>query len=203
MKNQLLLATLLLSLNAQAGLYTESFTVTGGTIADGNPVGTTFAGVVSDIPAGYTIGSLTVGLNLSGGYNGDLYAYLVAPDQTMVMLLNQPGTAPFYAPGSGLNVTLDASAGTGIQTAAETAGVQFTGTYSAAGNLADFNGLIANGTWTLYFADLSSGGGTSTLNSWSLGITAVPEPANVALGVFAGLFAVAGLAKIVRRRKME
>jgi hypothetical protein len=39
------------------------------------------------------------------------------------------------------------------------------------------------------------------LNSWSLGITAVPEPVNVALGVFGGLFAIAGLIKIRRRKK--
>ena len=46
------------------------------------------------------------------------------------------------------------------------------------------NGSVADGTWTLFFADDASGGGTSTLNSWSLGITAVPEPVNVALAFF-------------------
>jgi hypothetical protein len=53
-----------------------------------------------------------------------------------------------------------------------------------------FNGLSsANGNWTLFFADLSGGDGANvtTLNGWTLDITAVPEPVNVALGVFAAL----------------
>lgn len=53
----------------------------------------------------------------------------------------------------------------------------------------NFNGSVADGTWTLFFADLASGGGTSELNSWSLGITVVPEPINAALGLFGVLFA--------------
>jgi hypothetical protein len=45
------------------------------------------------------------------------------------------------------------------------------------------------------------GGGTATLNSWSLDITAVPEPVNVALGCFAGLFLVVSLVRSQRVRK--
>ena len=44
-------------------------------------------------------------------------------------------------------------------------------------------------SWTLFFADLSPGD-TSTLNTFSLDITAVPEPVNVALVIFGGLLAV-------------
>ena len=51
----------------------------------------TFAGSVSDIPVGSVVLELTVELNISGGYNGDLYAYLVAPNGTLVVLMNQPG----------------------------------------------------------------------------------------------------------------
>jgi hypothetical protein len=51
-----------------------------------------------------------------------------------------------------------------------------------------FYGLTADGTWTLFFADLSSDTGShSQLTSWSMGITAVPEPVNVALGIFGGV----------------
>ena len=56
-----------------------------------------------------------------------------------------------------------------------------------------------NGTWTIFFADLSSGE-TSTLNSWSLDITAVPEPVNVALGISAGVFSLVALARNRRVR---
>lgn len=93
-----------------------------------------------------------------------------------------------------MNITLqDVGAANGsIQN--ETSSFVLSGSYNAAGSLSGFNGSAADGTWTLYFADLSSGGGASTLNSWSLGITAVPEPVNAALGVFVLLLlALAGL----------
>jgi hypothetical protein len=41
---------------------------------------------------------------------------------------------------------------------------------------------------------------TTTLNGWSLDITAVPEPVNVALGIFAGLAGVVGLARLAVRK---
>jgi subtilisin-like proprotein convertase family protein len=177
--------------SATANVQEPNFS--GGTIPDGNPVGVKFVGTVSDIPAGFTVSGLTVGLNISGGYNGDLYAYLVAPNGTLVVLLNQPGVSVdgWGASGAGMgngsvnSFMLSDSGNTSIQN--ETSGSVLLGTYSAAGSLVSFNGSVADGTWTLYFADLSSGGGTSTLDSWSLNIEAVPEPVNVALGIFGGL----------------
>jgi subtilisin-like proprotein convertase family protein len=196
MKNKILLGTLLLLVvSAHGALYTETFNSGSsvGTIPDGNPVGVTFGGMVSDTSGGIVSG-LTVSLNFSGGYNGNLYAYLVAPNGTRVLLLNQPGTAPFYAPGSGMNVTLSDAGSSSIQNAPETAGQQLTGTYSAAGALVNFNGSAADGNWELFFADEVNGGGTSRLNSWSLDINCVPEPVNVALGIF-GVVLTAGLAR--------
>ena len=43
-----------------------------------------------------------------------------------------------------------------------------------------FNGLDPNGVWTLYVADVSSGG-EGTLVGWGLQITTVPEPESAAL----------------------
>lgn len=195
------MAVLLTVISARASLYTETFSGVNTAIPDGNPVGISLSGVVSDVPAGWTVSGLTVGLNISGGYNANLYAYLVAPNGAMVVLLNQPGVTggnPFGNTGSGMNVTL-ADGGPAITASSDLS----QGTYAAAGALSGFNGSMADGTWTLYFADTVSGGGTSTLNGWTLGITAVPEPANVALGVFGGLFAIAGLTKSVRRRQTE
>jgi len=169
-----------------------------GTIPDGNPVGVSFTGNYDGAAAGATVGSLTVSFNISGGHNGNLYSYLVAPNGTMVMLLNQPGVTggnPFGYAGSGLNVTLTDTTTfggnpvTGIQTTAETPGQAFSGTYNAAGTLDKSNNSSANGEWTLFFADEVAGGGQATLNGWSLNITAVPEPVNVALGIF-GVIAV-------------
>ena len=166
-------------------------------IPDGNPVGVSFSETVSGIPGGSTVGGLTVDLTVSGGYNGNLYAYLVAPNGTLVMLLNQPGVTgsnPFGYAGSGLNVTLSDTASGNIQTMPETAGSVFSGTYQAAGTLANINGSVADGTWALFFTDMVPGGGQAELTGWSLGITAVPEPVNVALGLFAVmLIALAGI----------
>ncbi len=189
---------------AHAALYSESFTVNSA-IPDGNPVGAVFTGAVSDAPGGSTVGSLSVTLNITGGYNGDLYAYLVAPSGSMVVLMNQPGVTtgnPFGFSGSGFNITLsDTGTDGNIQTFSETPGGVVTGSFTAAGTVANLNGSSIDGTWTLFFADESSGGGTSVLNSWSLGITTpVPEPMTVALEMFAGLL---GVIALVRRFKVR
>ena len=97
--------------------------------------------------------------------------------------------------GSGFNnITLSDAGTQSIQTTVEPPGVAVTGTYNAAGTLGTFNNSSANGKWELFFADMMKGGGTSTLNSWSLNITVVPEPVTLALGLFAAmLLALAGV----------
>lgn len=197
MKRIILTALMALAFSARASLYPT------GSIPDGNPNGVAFTGTYDQATVGFTVSSLTISLNISGGYNGDLYAYLVAPNGALVVLLNQPGVAVngFGASGAGMNITFqDVGAANGnIENV--TSGSVLSGSYNAAESLSGFNGSLADGTWTLFFADMASGGGTSTLNSWSLGVTAVPEPVNVALGAFAGLFALTGLVKIVHQRK--
>ena len=177
-----MMATLLATvMNAGASLYPI------GNIPDGSPVGVSFTGNYDQAAPGATVSGLTVDLSISGGYNGNLYAYLVAPNGTMVLLLNQPGATignPFGYAGSGLNVTLSDTAAGSIQTTPETSGSTFSGNYQAAGTLANFNGSVADGNWTLFFADETAGGGQAILNGWSLNITAVPEPANIALVIF-------------------
>jgi subtilisin-like proprotein convertase family protein len=192
MNKKILLLTMPLLLavaSARGTLYTETFSP-GTVIPEGSPVGVTITGSVSGIPAGMTVGALTVGVDISGGYNGGLFAYLVAPNGTTVMLMNQPGVGVngFGASGAGLNITLSDAGGTSIQDV--TSGSVLSGTYSAAGSLSGFNGSAADGTWTLFFADLTSGGGSPDLLSWSLGITAVPEPVSLALVVLLGLLAL-------------
>ena len=146
-------------------------------IPDGNPVGVSTTGTVSGESG--VVSSITVSIVVSGGYDGDLYASLLAPDgTTSVVLLNQPGVTPenpFGYAGSGFDVTFLSAAPTSIQTTPEPAGEVFAGSYQPAGNLGSFAGAPANGTWTLYLADVSDGA-QSTLQSWSLSITTVPEP---------------------------
>jgi subtilisin-like proprotein convertase family protein len=194
-----LLATVM---NAGASLYPI------GSIPDGSPVGVSFTGTYDGAASGATVGSLTVNLSISGGYNGNLYGYLVAPNGTLALLLNQPGVTggnPFGYAGSGLNVTLtDATTlggnpVTGIQNTTETPGQLFSGTYNAAGTLGTFNNSSANGEWTLFFADMTPGGGQAQLTGWSLGITAVPEPVNVAMVIFGVCFVGMGAVRYARQ----
>jgi hypothetical protein len=58
-----------------------------------------------------------------------------------------------------------------------------------------FNGLNPNNTWGLLLWDNSTSGINNGLVSWSLGVTAVPEPVPVALGIFAGVFLVVIVAR--------
>jgi hypothetical protein len=207
MKARLLIlyATGVLTLNVQAGVYSG----TGGSIPDGKPTG--WATTVTVSGERSVITDVNVTLSISGGYNGDLYAYL-SYDGALLPLLNragkETGSGPTYWFGYGDagfdGVTLaDGGAMGNIHNYG--GGSVPTGTYSPdSGGLTfaeKFGGKNPNGTWTLFFADLSSGQ-QSTLGSWSLNIMAVPEPVNVALGVLAGLFLVVALArnKHVRNR---
>lgn len=166
-----------------------------GAIPVGNPVGVAFGGAFSQAGFDSPVTGITVGLDISGGYNAGLYAYLVAPNGTVVVLLNRPGTSvnPFGNTGAGMSVTLDDAASLGSINNTTT---YVSGTYSAVGTLSSFEGpsSSANGEWTLFFADLTRGGGQSTLLDWSLNLTVVPEPVLMALVTFvAMLLALAGL----------
>jgi subtilisin-like proprotein convertase family protein len=76
--------------------------------------------------------------------------------------------------------------------------------FNAAGGSATFASIFGGtdpyGNWTLFLSDLS-GGSIATLSSWSVGIEAVPEPANVALAVFGVLFGAVQTARCCRRRR--
>lgn len=194
MKTKLLSVAMLLGMMIQsraaiysAGNVNGSGTSLGLAIADGNPNGVYSSIAVSG--ANWSLSSLSVTLNISGGFNGDLYGYL-SYNGTLVTLLNRVGTGggnTFGFSTSGLNnVTLaDGSASNIHDVSVPGSAIS----YSAdGGSLASFNGSNPNGTWTLFFADMSGGGGTSTINGWSLDVTAVPEPVNIALGVLGGVF---------------
>jgi subtilisin-like proprotein convertase family protein len=187
---------------AQATLTISSGTLNT-TIPDGSSVGITSTLNVSGAGTILSPGdNVSVTLNLSGGYNGDLYAYL-SFNGTTVVLLNRPGVTGGNLLGytdagfnnvtlsGGNSVNVDSYGGGGVPS-----NVSFN---PSAGGTAfqAYNGMSANGNWTLFFADLSGGdgGNTSTLNSWSLDITAVPEPVNVALTIFLGLAALGGLGR--------
>ena len=188
------LLTVALNLSASAGLFTYNYSSgfqNGGIIPDGSADGWSDSRTISGLPS--NIEDVNVYLTLSGGANGDLYAYL-SHNGTLVPLLNRVGTGSgnpsqqvFGFSTAGFNnVKLDDSGSLNIHDAATPASSPTAYTPDG-GSLASFTGS-PNGSWTLFFSDTVGGNDPSTMLGWSLEITAVPEPVNVALGVFGGGF---------------
>jgi subtilisin-like proprotein convertase family protein len=154
------------------------------------------------------------GLGTYGGSNGDLYVYLTHQAGFSV-LLNRPGRRSGSSMGyddSGLGaVTFDDAAANGdvhsyrftLSGNHDTASSPLTGSWRPDGRNVDpgsvadtdnrgallnsFNGLNPNGDWTIFVADMQTGGQVQ-INSWSVSVTAVPEPATTALATGLGLF---------------
>jgi hypothetical protein len=214
-KNYLFIGLLALgpALSSSAAIYSVgnvngSGTTLNAAIPNGNPNGV--ASAINVSTPDYQLTDVAVILNMAGGYNGSLYTYL-SYDGTLVTLLNRIGVgtinggAPFGSSDSGFNnVTLGSTGGDVHWVSA--GGGALTGSYQADGRQINplsspssfnangtftldgsFAGVNPNGTWTLFFADLASGGGTNVLQGWSLDISAVPEPVNVALAIFGAL----------------
>jgi len=143
---------------------------------------------------------------MSGGWNGDLYAYL-RHGSGFSVLLNRPGRSLDELQGSGtvdLSVVFDDLALADIHTAIPSLG-SASGTFQPDAReidpdnaldtsprtafLSSFEGLDANGDWTLYVADVATGD-TMTLGSWSLSVTGVPEPSAALLGAMGACLAL-------------
>jgi subtilisin-like proprotein convertase family protein len=216
---------------AHAALYDSGLTTVGSQIPDGNlnPLQNTLH--ISSFGSGDTVvaDSVRVTVNISGGYNGDLYGYLVSSSGGFAVLLNRVGVThdnplganDFGNNGSGFNVTFVASP-TGIpdihtfdpgrnnavvNTSVGVDGRNInpqTGAFATTPNrtalLSSFNGLTANGDWTLAIADVLSGD-IATLDSWRLEFTATPEPVHLALGIFGALFGVVQAGRYLRRKR--
>lgn len=196
------LLVLLPSLSARAGTsITQTWNISTA-IPDNDDIG--FSNTQSLTAPGITgIESVTVGLNFAGGWNGDLYAYLVH-DGVISVLLNRPGRSLANGDGaasSGMTINLSDIAATDIHTAIPMSGGSVSDTFQPDGRtrdplavydtdprpamLASFQGLDVNGSWTLFVADQAAGE-VSTLQSWSLTVTGVPEPSTcMLLGAFA------------------
>jgi len=102
----MMLVLVALTLSVQASyipMYSLNQSFSGGTIQDGNAVGSVFTGNFTANTWEQVV-AVAVTLNITGGYNSDLYAYLVAPNGAVMLLMNQASGLG----GSGMNVTLSA-----------------------------------------------------------------------------------------------
>ena len=175
----------------------ESYTfTTNRVVSDGNAAGLSDVRNVNSAIG--TITSLKVRLKLTGEFNGDLYGY-VRHSSGFTVLLNRPGRNAANDPGyadSGFDVTFQAGAANGDihvyqNVTAPASGSPLTGIWEPDGrnvdpdvvtnasprntSLTNFNALDAAGEWTLYLADLDSGG-TNMLTEWGLDITGAAYP---------------------------
>ena len=202
--------------SANSGLVTEtnSFTSLSRNVPDGNSSGLSDIHLVSSSIAKIT--SLRVQLNIAGEFNGDLYAYLRHTQDGLTnfcTLLNRVGRTTNDINGydnSGFNVFFDATAANGDihnyrALTNPPPGVPLTGVWQPDGrtndpsvvlntspratSLSSFAGLGGGGEWTLFLADLVTGG-TNTLVGWGLEITGqgVPQitwasPADITYGI--------------------
>ncbi len=145
----------------------------------------------------HVITDIAVTLNIAGGYNGDLYAYL-SHSNGFAVLLNRVGRTSTDDDGygtPGFAVTLVGNAAADIHRyeslnpAYNVAG-QLTGTWGSDGRdvspdvsldttartatLDEFRGMDPNGEWTLFFLDASAGG-DATLTGWTVDVSTSSE----------------------------
>lgn len=165
------------------------------------------------------------GTGIDGAFNGDYFVELVNSSGGFAVLLNRAGVSSSNPSGNadnGFSVTFSDSAVHDIHLYQNYSDIfnlngQLTGAWQPDGEnisplaavsafdaaltqqtamLSSFNGGNPNGTWTLFLADLSAGG-TGQLDSWSMDITTVPEPAQTS---FLAVCMVAGLWFLHRRK---
>jgi subtilisin-like proprotein convertase family protein len=173
-------------------IETHSFTNLNREVPDGSASGISDVRALSSAVA--SISSVRVKLRMNGEYDGDLYGFLRHANSARTnycVLLNRPGRAagrPYGYADSGLDVTFDAFAANGnihdyqsltnfpdgsplagcwqpdgrTNDPATTLAAQLPAT-----SLDSFTGTDANGEWTLFLADVDSGG-TNTLLGWEL-----------------------------------
>ena len=162
------------SLSAHAALYTFNYTDSGAIPQSG----TTFsaAHTPSGMPSSITSVEMILTFNDSASLSGN------STGIQGHLLLGTSGDSPF------VNFYPTATSSSGAERSYD---VSFSGSPGTG-----FNGLNPNNTWSLMLWDNSHTGIENGLVGWSLDVTAaVPEPVNVALGIFAGVFLVVIVAR--------
>ena len=143
--------------------------------------------------------------DITGGFNGDLYAQLPGSTGSVAVLLNRvglvAGNASQSADSFDIKLTDEDSTGHSYQNTGYTlTGGQLTDDFavdseSVAGMDPSLAGANPNAQRTLFASDLSAGAGNGTLVSWGTTI-AIPEPHTWALMVAGGAMLLA-----LRRRR--
>ena len=201
----LFVTLIILPFSNYAAVLTPSSGSVNTAIPDNDSNGITSVITVSGETDSITDLKVTLNLSASGGeaFNGDYYAYLTHDTiNGFAVLLNRPGKTAANSIGTDgagfTNVVFDDDAGNGDVHVYETtlgagfnAGDALTGTWapdarnidpanvldtdSRTAHLSSFDSQVPNGEWTLFIADMASGG-SLTLSDWSMEITIAPVP---------------------------
>ncbi len=194
-------------------------------IPDGDLAGMSQS-ITINAPANVGVAGVTVTLNITGDSMGDLYGSLFHNGK-LAVLLNRVGRTHSDSSGyldSQLDVTFGDAGDMGdihnyrliLTGSANVAPIgPVTGSWAPDGRninpihvldtsprnalLSNFIGTEANGTWTLFLADVDSGG-QNRLNSWSLQIVPVPEPAGTTMAAGAMLCLFVFVVRRLRER---
>jgi hypothetical protein len=187
MKTKIGIFGLLMALSVPAGAAVYNFgTLNGdsplGAIPDNNTLGLSESYTVSGL--GSSLSDLSLTFVLQGGAATDLSGYL---------RLGNTVSSPAFDLTSLIQGTAEAPGGTTYTLDFNTPGFQTT-----------FSGQNPNDAWTLFFADTVAGD-TTTLNGWSLNLSAstVPEPASAALLAFGIVFIGVGSWRRFKRQRQS
>lgn len=149
------------------------------------------------------VGKVTVTLNnLTHGYPADLDLLLASPSGERVVIMSDAGGGPPNRGVTNVTITLDDDAIVALPSSS----LLTNGTYRPfdytdpntdvfptpapagpyATNLAAFNGINPNGTWSLFVVDDSTGDAGAVANGWTLTITAI-DPVSPTAGLGLGM----------------
>jgi len=117
--------------------------------------------IMSNVPVGATITDISVTMNVTHTFDGDLDITLTGPNATTIELSTDNG-------GAGDNFTNTVFSNTAV-TAVTAGAAPFTGSFLPEGDLTTLFS-VPNGTWTLSITD-DAGGDIGTLDNWSITIS--------------------------------
>jgi subtilisin-like proprotein convertase family protein len=143
-------------------LIAQTFNGTGGGITDDNVPNNFNLNVSGVVPAiaDTNYGLVTACINITHTYDSDLRIQLIAPDGTIITLVDGAGGGNDDFTGTCFNYTASTSIMSGS--------APFTGTYKSMGRMGNVNnGQNPNGTWILRITDTYASD-VGTLLNWSL-----------------------------------
>ena len=151
------------------------------------------------------VASLSLTFTIVGGWAGDYTLVLkhVSADgltsQSSTLFSSLLGGAAASSGFSSVTLSSATGADTAIPNTSSTAAL--TGTMYGV-NFSPFQNVAPTGDWILYATD-NAGGGNGLLGGWSLNLEVVPEPTNLALGVFGGALGLAALRKKLKSENFK